>query len=127
MDALRDEGRGLIFVSHRLEEIFAMADQVTILRDGLSVKGNVSISDLTQAELIRLMVGRNVEALQAEDIPDTSDAPIALKLQDVRSVPEVQSASLEVKEGEIVGLGGLVGAGRSELVETVMGLSLIHI
>ncbi len=122
MNALRDEGRGLIFVSHRLEEIFAMTDRITILRDGSSVESNIATSSLTQAELIHLMVGREVEALTSETIPDRSNARVAFALRDVRSAPEVRSVSLEIRQGEIVGLGGLVGAGRSELAETIIGL-----
>lgn len=122
MNALRDEGRGLIFVSHRLEEIFAVTDRITILRDGSSVESNIATSSLTQAELIHLMVGREVEALTSETIPDTSNAKVAFTLKEVRSAPEVRSVKLEIREGEIVGLGGLVGAGRSELAETIMGL-----
>ena len=122
MNALRDEGRGLVFVSHRLEEIFAMTDRITILRDGSSVESNIATSSLTQAELIHLMVGREVEALTSETIPDTSNSNVAFALKDVRSAPEVRSVSLEIREGEIIGLGGLVGAGRSELAETIMGL-----
>ncbi|MDV7141718.1 sugar ABC transporter ATP-binding protein [Tropicimonas sp. TH_r6] len=122
MDALRAEGRGLIFVSHRLEEIFAMTDRITILRDGASVKSNLTTTDLTQPELIHLMVGREVEQLAPEEIPDTSAAPIQLSLTEIRSEPAVRSVSLEVHAGEIVGLGGLVGSGRSELAETLMGL-----
>jgi ribose transport system ATP-binding protein/rhamnose transport system ATP-binding protein len=122
MHALREEGRGLIFVSHRLEEIFAVTDRITILRDGSSVESNIVTATLTQAELIHLMVGREVEALSSEPIPDTSNAKVALTLKNIRSAPEVRSVSLKIREGEIVGLGGLVGAGRSELAETIMGL-----
>ncbi|NDR58864.1 sugar ABC transporter ATP-binding protein [Aliiruegeria sabulilitoris] len=122
MDALRKEGRGLIFVSHRLEEIFAMTDRITILRDGASVKSNLTTADLTQPELIHLMVGRAVETLTAEKVPDTSNAPILLSLKEMRSAPEVRSVSLDVHAGEIVGLGGLVGSGRSELAEALLGL-----
>ncbi len=126
MDALRAEGRGLIFVSHRLEEIFAMTDRITILRDGASVKSNLTTADLTQPELIHLMVGREVEQLSPEEIPDTSGAPIQLSLKDIRSAPEVRLVSLDVHEGEIVGLGGLVGSGRSELAETLLGLRTLQ-
>ena len=122
MHTLRQEGRGLIFVSHRLEEIFAMSDRITILRDGLSVKSNIATASLTQTELIRLMVGREVEAFTSEPIPDTSKARVALALNQLCSLPEVRSVSLKIRQGEIVGLGGLVGAGRSELAETIMGL-----
>nr|WP_321464071.1 sugar ABC transporter ATP-binding protein [uncultured Cohaesibacter sp.] len=122
MESLREEGRGLIFVSHRLEEIFAMTDRITILRDGHSVKSNLSTASLTQSDLIRLMVGRDLEALTALTVPDSSDKPVLLSLSNVKSSPQVRSASLDIRAGEIVGLGGLVGSGRSELAEAVLGL-----
>lgn len=121
MGGLRDAGHGLIFVSHRLEEIFAMTDRITVLRDGHSVSSDLQTSKLTQAELIHHMVGKEVASLQAEEIPDTSGNPVLLNLNNVSSTPLVKSASLQVHAGEIVGLGGLVGAGRSELVEMLMG------
>lgn len=121
MDALRTEGHGLIFVSHRLEEIFSMTDRITVLRDGHSVSNNLETASLTQAELIHHMVGKEVASLQAETVPDTSANPVVLKLNAVASAPLVKAASLQVHAGEIVGLGGLVGAGRSELVEMLMG------
>ncbi|MEM9332154.1 MAG: sugar ABC transporter ATP-binding protein [Pseudomonadota bacterium] len=122
MDALRAENRGLIFVSHRLEEIFAMTDRITILRDGSSVQSNVPTNSLTQADLIHLMVGREVEPLNSEEVFDTSNATVALRLDAVCSTPKVRSVSFDIHEGEIVGLGGLVGAGRSELAEAIMGI-----
>jgi ABC-type sugar transport system ATPase subunit len=121
MDALRSDGHGLIFVSHRLEEIFAMTDRITVLRDGQSVSSNLKTSDLTQAELIHHMVGRAIETLKAEDVPDTSSNDIVLDLRDVQAAPMVRSATLQIRSGEIVGLGGLVGSGRSELAEVLMG------
>lgn len=126
MDRLRDEGHGLIFVSHRLEEIFAMTDRITVLRDGNSVGSDIPTADLTQAKLIHLMVGKAVESLKAEKIPDTSENPVLLHLDEIVAGPAVKNVSLDVHAGEIVGLGGLVGSGRSELAETVMGVRSIE-
>ncbi|KAG1650445.1 Ribose import ATP-binding protein RbsA [Nymphon striatum] len=123
MDGLRDAGHGLIFVSHRLEEIFSMTDRITVLRDGHSIQSDLITSELTQAELIRHMVGKEVESLQAEDIPDTSKNDVLLKLDHVKAEPFVKDVSLQIHAGEIVGLGGLVGAGRSEVAEMLMGFA----
>lgn len=122
MDSLRDDGHGLIFVSHRLEEIFAMTDRITVLRDGVSVGSDIPTSELDQASLVQLMVGRAVESLQAGEIPYTAENPVLLHLNEVRAAPFVKNVTLNVHQGEIVGLGGLVGAGRSELAEAIMGV-----
>lgn len=122
MDRLRREGRGMIFVSHRLEEIFTICDRVTVLRDGETVAEGRAIDTLDQASLIRLMVGREIESLAAREIPDSRDKPVALTMRGVRASQAVHGATLELREGEIVGLGGLIGSGRSELAEILTGL-----
>lgn len=122
MDTLRSNGHGLIFVSHRLEEIFAITDRITVLRDGHSVANDVPTADLTQTELVQLMVGREVPALRAGEIPDTSQNAVALRVDGLAAGPMVHDVSLDVHAGEIVGIGGLVGSGRSELAEALMGL-----
>jgi ABC-type sugar transport system ATPase subunit len=125
MESLRKAGHGLIFVSHRLEEIFAITDRITVLRDGRSVESGVETANLTQAKLIQLMVGREVDALRAEHIPDTSRQKILLRATGVKALEAVQGINLEIRSGEIVGLGGLVGSGRSEFAEVLMGLRKI--
>ena len=119
---LRKNGVGVIYISHRLEEIFALADRVTVLRDGRSV-GTHAVSDIDEAGLIRLMVGREV----AQIYPAAESAPghaVALSLRDVGChVSGVRNVSFEVRAGEIFGLGGLVGAGRTELARILFGLT----
>src|SRR6185437_12115570 len=121
--ALAASGRGLIFVSHRLEEIFAIADRVTVLREGRVVAGNLDTSGLSQGELVRLMVGRELGDIYARTGPaDAARGPVVLRVRELCCPPRVRDVSFEVRAGEILGLAGLVGAGRSETLETIFGL-----
>ncbi len=119
---LRKNGVGVIYISHRLEEIFALADRVTVLRDGQSV-GTHAVGGIDEAGLIRLMVGREV----AHIYPAAESAPgheVALSLRAVGCrASGVNNVSFDVRAGEIFGLAGLVGAGRTELARTLFGLT----
>jgi ABC-type sugar transport system ATPase subunit len=120
---LRDAGRALGFVSHRLEEVFALTDRVTVIREGRTVAESVDTASLNQSELIRLMVGREIGAIYTARhvVPAKRGEPI-LEVRHLRLPPMVTDVSLELHRGEILGLGGLVGAGRSETVEAIFGL-----
>ena len=116
---LRDEGVGIIFVSHRLQEVFELADRVTVLRDGQTV-GEALAVELDRPQLIHLMVGRALEEIEP---PRPRSAAVAPSCACGVTLPRsVAAVDLDVERGEIVGLAGLVGAGRSELLETVFGL-----
>jgi rhamnose transport system ATP-binding protein len=118
---LRAAGVGIIYISHRLEEIFRLADRVTVLRDGESV-GTCAAGAIDEAGLIRLMVGREV----AQIYPPRTSTPGAavLALENVGcAVSGVRGVSLEVRAGEVLGLAGLVGAGRTELAQVLFGLT----
>ncbi len=118
---LRTSGVGVIYISHRLEEIFALADRVTVLRDGESV-GTQAVAAITEASLIKLMVGREVAQLY----PPAESAPgeVVLQLSNVACAASgVRSVSFAVRAGEIFGLAGLVGAGRTELARVLFGLT----
>jgi ABC-type sugar transport system ATPase subunit len=118
---LREDGVAVIFVSHRLNEIFELADRVTVLRDGHTV-GEGVISDFDRPKLIELMVGHALEDALAEAEHDESADGRVLEVREL-SLPGVfDSIDLDVGAGEIVGLAGLVGAGRSELLEAIFGL-----
>ena len=137
---LRVSGVGVIYISHRLEEIFQLADRVTVLRDGESVGTRIVNSsnrctvasesdstiqrgnDLTESELIKLMVGREISQI----FPPAEGAPgeIVLSLKNLGcAAGGVKNISLDVRAGEILGLAGLVGAGRTELARTIFGIT----
>jgi ABC-type sugar transport system ATPase subunit len=118
--ALRNEGVAIIFVSHRLKEVFELADRVTVLRDGETV-GEAPASELDRSKLIQLMVGRALEEIEPPAAQERGGRP-ALRVRGLTLLRSVSDVDLDVEPGEIVGLAGLVGAGRSELLETVFGL-----
>ncbi len=118
---LRANGVGVIYISHRLEEIFGLADRVTVLRDGHSV-GTRAVGEIDEAGLIRLMVGREVTQIYppSESLP----GEVALSLDKVGCTASgVHGVTFEVRAGEVFGLSGLVGAGRTELARVLFGLS----
>ena len=118
--ALRAEGVGIIYISHRLEEIFAIADRITVLRDGETVATRARDA-VDRAELIRLMAGREISAVFPK-APVEAGAP-ALELRRLGSrAAGIREVSLTVRRGEILGLAGLVGSGRTELAQTIFGL-----
>jgi rhamnose transport system ATP-binding protein len=125
---LRASGVGVIYISHRLEEIFALADRVTVLRDGESVgtravAGNQDPgSALTEADLIKMMVGREVSHIYPP--AEGQAGEVVLTLKNFGCIAgKVQNVNLEVRAGEVVGLAGLVGAGRTELARAIFGIT----
>jgi ribose transport system ATP-binding protein len=118
---LRDEGVSIIFVSHKLEEVQEICDQVTVLRDGHNACESQSITGLGRQDLVRLMIGRS-EQIPNWQARDFSSAPPVLELEGLATPLGHRDIGLTVRRGEIVGLYGLVGAGRSELAKSIMGL-----
>jgi ribose transport system ATP-binding protein len=121
---LRDEGVGILFVSHKLEEVQAICDEVTVLRDGRNACESRPMTGLERQDLVRLMIGRS------EQIPnwtqrDRGAAEPLLELCDVSTSLGHKAIDLIVRRGEIVGLYGLVGAGRTELAKCILGLHAI--
>ena len=121
MRSLAQTRHGLIFVSHRLEEIFAVTDRVTVLREGKVVALGVPTASLTQGELVRLMVGRELSDIYAGR-PAPVEGPPVLEVRHLSSPPKVRDVSFTVRKSEILGLAGLVGAGRSETLQGIFGL-----
>src|SRR6185369_14176349 len=111
--ALRSASVGMIYISHRLEELPAIADRVTVLRDGQTIETR-EMRGTTREDLIRLMVGRELSAVFPKRKVDLGDVVFELKNFGSRSAG-ISSIDLEVRAGEIVGVAGLVGAGRTEL------------
>lgn len=123
MDRLRAGGRALAFVSHRLEEVFAITDRVTILREGHTVAEDVATSTLTQGDIIQHMVGRDIGAIYSKrQVAAEAIGETVFEVRGLKAAPWVRDMSFSVRAGEILGLGGLVGAGRSEAMEAIWGL-----
>ena len=121
--SLRDWGAALMFISHRMEEIFELCDRITIMRDGRYVSTRM-LSETNNAELVHDMVGRDVEQLFPK-----LDAEIDNTILTVTGLTRTgvfRDVSFEVHAGEIVGLAGLVGAGRSEVARAIMGINSIN-
>jgi rhamnose transport system ATP-binding protein len=119
MRTLRAQGAAVLFISHRLEEIFASCQRITIMRDGRFVR-TAPIEDVTIDDIIRSMVGRDVDTL----FPKTETTPgdIALEVEHLSRAGVFHDISFNVRRGEIVGLAGLVGAGRSEVARAIFGI-----
>ncbi len=123
---LRDKGISFIFVSHKIEEVFALADTVTVLRDGKNVAsvdtGEISapIRDMTRDELITRMVGRTEEFASLQ-MRDFDKADVVLEAKGLRSVDSPKPKSFKLRKGELQGWYGLVGAGRTEFARTLIG------
>ncbi len=120
IERLRSGGAGIIYISHRLEEIVTVADRITVLRDGETV-ATVARADVGRADLIRLMVGRELASVFPKRTVTIGD--VALELRGVtHRASGLRNVSLTVRRGEILGLAGLVGSGRTELAEVIFGL-----
>jgi simple sugar transport system ATP-binding protein/ribose transport system ATP-binding protein len=116
---LRSGGRTVILVSHFLQEVLALADTVTVLRDGKVVRTGPT-SDETEESLVAAMLGRPASRTYPEKRLPPADSPVALTIRNL-SAPGVRDVSMTVRSGEIVGLAGLIGAGRSELARAIYG------
>jgi len=116
---LRDEGRTIVFISHRLEEVRMLCDRVTIFRDGNKIATD-TIGNLTDADIIRLMIGRPLREYLHKTRAAIGD--VALKVDNLTSPGLFSDISFEVRKGEIVGLGGLVGAGRTDVARALFGV-----
>ncbi|MFD6135170.1 sugar ABC transporter ATP-binding protein [Isoptericola sp. NPDC060257] len=119
--ALTEQGVAVVYISHRLEEIREIGDRITVLKNGRTVGRDLPAATTPTTELIRLMTGRNVEYAFPErpGVPD--GAPVVLDVEGLGLGGTFDDVSFQVRAGEIVGLAGLVGAGRSEILETLYG------
>ncbi len=116
---LKAEGVGIVYISHKMDELKRIADRVTVMRDGEYV-GTVPAATTPIQTVISMMVGR-VLTSEATSIPDLSAAPVALEVRGLRRGREIRDVSLSVRKGEILGLAGLMGAGRTEVARAIFG------
>ncbi|WP_313366462.1 sugar ABC transporter ATP-binding protein [Microbacterium sp.] len=118
---LTSQGIAVVYITHRLEEIRAIGDRITVLKDGSTVANDLSAKGTSTVDLIRHMTGRTVENVFPPATPIAADAPVLLEVDGLGLEGVFDDVSFSVRAGEIVGLAGLVGSGRSEILETVYG------
>src|SRR5581483_8516005 len=118
--SLRDRGATIVYVSHFLPEVLALADTVTVLRDGKVVRTSPA-GEETPERLVAAMLGRSLDLTFPEKTALPIDAPVVLAVRNLARPPAVQDVSLELRAGEIVGLAGLIGSGRTELARAIFG------
>src|SRR5438045_1015132 len=116
---LRDQGTAIVFISHRLEEVFSISDRITVLRDGHCI-GTREVAQTSKEEIIRMMVGRELGELF--DKPQTQIGEPRLRVENLSSEGRFADVSFEVRRGEILGVAGLVGAGRTDVAQTIFGI-----
>lgn len=117
---LRDSGTAILFISHRLDELFELADRVTVLRDGQYVDTR-PMSGVTREDLVRMMVGRTVTNLFPKK--DVAAGDVVLRVENLTNQGRFKNVSFELRKGEILGMAGLVGAGRTDVGETIFGIT----
>lgn len=122
MRQLKAEGVSIVYISHRLEEVFEVCDRATIMRDGKWI-ATKDVAELTREEIIRLMVGRELKDAIPKVVAPTGD--VALTVKNLNRAGVLHDISFSVRKGEIVGLAGLVGAGRTETARALFGADLI--
>lgn len=115
---LRSEGVGIVYISHKMDEIQRISDRITVMRDGRTV-GTVP-ANTPMAQVISMMVGRELTA-QEKVVPDTSGAPVLMEVRNLQRGRQVRDISFQVRAGEILGFAGLMGAGRTEVMRAIFG------
>ena len=122
MKLLKEQDVSILFITHKLEEVMEVADRITVLRDGVKIK-TVDKNEITIPEMVSLMVGREFEKGKHRDfIKDYTDKEVILEVENLCVPGRVENASFKLYKGEVLGLTGLVGAGRSELLQGIFGV-----
>ena len=120
MNDLRDKGIGMIYISHRMDEINRISDRVTVMRDGEYV-GTVNTAEVTKDDIVKMMVGRVIMGEQKAASTVAPDAPVVLEVKHLNAGKEVKDVSFQLRKGEILGFAGLMGAGRTEVARALYG------
>jgi ABC-type sugar transport system ATPase subunit len=116
---LKEQGVGMVYISHRMNELFEITDRITVMRDGTYI-GTVKTKETTNEKLISMMVGRDLNNYYVRDFSPSGES--VLKVLNLTKKGVIENASFELRKGEILGFSGLVGAGRSELMKCIFGL-----
>lgn len=119
IDTLKEKGVAIMFVSHKMDELFRVADRFTVFRDGQYVD-TVDRDKITESELVSMMVGRKIQIKQYANLEEKG--PVVLRVEKLSKKGNYKDITFEVREGEVVGVTGLVGAGRSEVMQSIFGI-----
>ena len=120
MRELKEKGIGMIYISHRMDEINRISDRVTVMRDGEYVD-TVDTASVTKDDIVRMMVGRVIMGSKKEKSNVPADAPVVLEVKNLNAGREVKNVSFQLRRGEILGFAGLMGAGRTETARALYG------
>ena len=121
MNELKAEGMGIIFITHFLDQVFAVSDRLTILRNGMLV-GTFNIQDITKLELVTRMIGKDMDVIfNLKRAEVASNAPEMFKTENLGAPGQIQNVNLSLKKGELMGFAGLLGSGRTETAELIFG------
>ena len=120
MGELKEKGIGMIYISHRMDEITRISDRVTVMRDGEYV-GTVNTAETTRDDIVKMMVGRVIMGDQKAHSNVAPDAPVILEVKNLNAGKEVRNVSFNLRKGEILGFAGLMGAGRTEVARALYG------
>ena len=120
MRELKEKGIGMIYISHRMDEINRISDRVTVMRDGEYV-GTVNTAEVTKDDIVKMMVGRVIMGEQKACSACPADAPVILEVKNLNAGKEVKNVSFQLRKGEILGFAGLMGAGRTEVARALYG------
>ena len=120
MNEMKTKGIGMIYISHRMDEITRISDRVTVMRDGEYV-GTVNTAEVTKDDIVKMMVGRVIMGEQKEASKVPEDAPVVLEVKHLNAGKEVKDVSFQLRKGEILGFAGLMGAGRTEVARALYG------
>jgi ABC-type sugar transport system ATPase subunit len=118
---LREQGYAIVYITHSMEEVYELGDRIVVLRDG-RVVGTGTVAEMPRERLTRLMVGHDLAAMTVAPAPVAADAPVMLDVQQLTDGASIWDVSFRIHAGEILGLAGLMGAGRSAVAETLLGL-----
>ncbi|TCN22824.1 sugar ABC transporter ATP-binding protein [Sinorhizobium americanum] len=117
---LRDQGKGIVYISHKMNEIYEISDELSVFRDGMYI-GTHSSKSITRDEIIRMMVGREVSQMFPKE--DVEPGEVVLSVKDLALEGVFSDVTFDLRAGEILGLAGLVGSGRSNVAETLFGVT----
>jgi ribose transport system ATP-binding protein len=123
IERLKKQGKAIVYISHFIEEVRRVADKVTVLRDG-QVVGGSDVDDISNDEIVAMMVGRQVAELYPKSKRKRGE--LVLEVEDLAGAEKPESASLKLHRGEVVGIAGLIGAGRTELLRSLFGLNPVR-